>query len=209
MPLLNFEEKDYFMTKDCRGNSNIIYKALGASNHCESEREENDFYATEPKAIELLLEKETFNNTVWECACGEGHLSEVLKKNGYNVISSDLIDRGYGKGGIDFLKHEFKPYNGDIITNPPYKYATEFVYKALEILQENRKMAMFLKIQFLEGKERRKLFEKYPPKKIYVSSSRLKCAKNADFNIRTGAMCYAWFVWEKGYKGLTTSDWRN
>lgn len=198
------------MVKDWIGNANSIYKTLAASNHSEVEREENDFYATEPKAIELLLEKETFNNTVWECACGEGHLSKVLESKGHKVISSDLIDRGYGKGGIDFLKHDFKTFNGDIITNPPYKFATEFVYKAMDILQENRKLAMFLKIQFLESKERRKLFEKHPPKKIYVASSRLKCAIKGDFaNVKSSAVCYAWFIWEKGYKGLPTIDWIN
>lgn len=198
------------MSKDWTGNRNSIFKSLASSNHSEVEREENDFYATDPKAIELLLEKEPFNKTVWECACGEGHLSKVLESKGYNVISSDLIDRGYGRGGIDFLKHDFKPFYGDIITNPPYKYATEFVYKALSILQEHAKLAMFLKIQFLEGKERRNLFDKHPPKKIYVASARLNCARNGDFaKFKSSAVCYAWFVWEKGFTGKTIVDWIN
>ena len=100
--------------------------------------------------------------------------------------------------------------NGDIITNPPYKYATEFVRKALEIIPNGNKVAMFLKIQFLEGKERRKLFEEYPPKIVYVSSSRLNCAKNGDFiTYPKSAMAYAWYVWEKGYQGNTIIKWIN
>ena len=71
--------------KDWTGNSNSIYKTLGASNHTEKERETNDYYATEPKALELLLDYEDFSHFVWECACGGGHLSEVLKSRGYNV----------------------------------------------------------------------------------------------------------------------------
>ena len=198
--------------KDWTGNKNSIFKTLGASSHTEKEREENDFYATDPKAIELLCELEKFNEWIWENACGEGHLSKELQKQGYQVYSSDLIDRGYGHSGIDFLQYN-KTWHGDIITNPPYKFAKEFIEKSLEILGEGNKCAMFLKIQFLEGKARKKLFTKYPPKKIYVSSSRLLCAKNADFDgMKAGggsAVAYAWFIWEKGFQGQTTIEWFN
>lgn len=149
------------MSNDWTGNSNSIYKTLGASNHTEKEREQHDYYATEPKALELLLQLETFCPYIWECACGGGHLSEVLKEHGYKVKSSDIIDRGYpGTEVIDFLK--VRKDNGisrDIITNPPYKYAKEFIEKALDISMDSTKIAMFLKVQFLEGKARRELFE--------------------------------------------------
>ena len=61
-------------------------------------REKNDFYATNPHALEIAMPifKDILHNNVWECACGQGHLSEVLKDNGYNVKSTDLVDRGYG-----------------------------------------------------------------------------------------------------------------
>lgn len=150
------------MAKDWTGNSRSAYAMLGARNYALNERETNDYYATEPKALELLLEKETFSNNIWECACGEGHLSKVLERNGYNVLSTDLIDRGYGKGGVDFLKCT-EQFDGDIITNPPYKYAKEFVEKALELITNGHRVAMFLKIQFLETVSRRELFERTPP----------------------------------------------
>lgn len=198
------------MTKDWTGNSRSAHATLGARNYAQHNREENDFYATEPKALELLLDLETFSPCVWECACGQGHLSEVLKSRGYNVISSDLIDRGYGYANVDFLQST-KQFDGDIITNPPYRYAQEFVEHALDILTDGRKVVMFLKVQFLEGKARRKLFEKYPPKKIYVSSGRLRCAMNGDFEkyAKSNAVAYAWFIWEKGYKGDTVVRWFN
>lgn len=198
--------------KDWVGNKNSIYKTLGASNHSEKERQINDYYATEPKAIDLLLAEEKFNKNIWEVACGEGHLSERLIAHGYNVKSTDLIDRGYGVGGVDFL-NQVEKFDGDIITNPPYKYATSFIYKALEIIPEGNKVAMFLKIQFLEGKARKKLFTKHPPKVIYVSSSRLLCAKNGDFDRMRkaggSAIAYAWFVWEKGFNGDPIIKWIN
>ena len=198
------------MNKDWTGNSRSAHATLGARNYAQNEREKHDYYATEPKAIELLCELETFSPVVWECACGEGHLSKALEQNGYKVISSDLIDRGYGVGGVDFLKCT-KIFDGDIITNPPYKYAKEFVEHALEILPVGYKVVMFLKLQFLEGKARRKMFEKYPPKRIYVSSGRLRCAMNGDFEkyAKSNAVTYAWFIWEKGFKGDTIVRWFN
>ena len=201
------------MKKDWNGNKNSVFKTLGASNHTDKEREVNDYYATEPKAMELLLEQEKFNNNVWECAVGEWHLANVLVEKGYKVRGSDILQRGNPKTEIiDFLTYKGE-WDGDIITNPPYKYATEFIYKALDILPKGNKVAMFLKIQFLEGKARKKLFKQHPPKVIYVSSSRLLCAKNAEFDkMREGggsAVAFAWFVWEKGYVGDTTIKWIN
>lgn len=198
------------MTKDWTGNSRSAHATLGARNYAQNERETNDYYATEPKAIEMLCDLETFSPTIWECACGEGHLAEALIGRGYKVISSDLIDRGYGTGDIDFLNCN-KKFEGDIITNPPYKFAKEFVEHALEIVTEGHKVVMFLKLQFLEGKARRKMFEKYPPKKIYVSSGRLRCAMNGDFEkyAKSNAVTYAWFIWEKGFKGEPIVRWFN
>ena len=90
--------------KNWTGNNKSIYTCLGASNHSDLERENDDYYATEPKAVELLLEKELFSSKIWECACGEGHLSKVLKEKGFYVRATDLVDRNYGHSGVDFLK---------------------------------------------------------------------------------------------------------
>ena len=195
------------MTKNWKGNSNSIFKTLGASNHTNKERELFDYYATDPIAGRLLMEQEKFNN-IWECACGEGHLADELKA----VKSTDIIDRGYGTA-FDFLSIENQKWDGDIITNPPYKYAKEFIEKALMIIPDGRKVAMFLKLQFLESKGRKTLFVSHPPKTLYVSSSRILCAKNAEFEkMRKGggsAVAYGWYVWEKGFNGNTIVRWIN
>lgn len=197
---------------DWTGNNKSIYTCLGASNHSEEVREMNDYYATEPKATKLLLENEKFSECVWEPACGEGHMVEVLVDAGYVVKASDLVRRKYPLEVMDFLQvNEVNEY--DIITNPPYKIAKEFVEHALDISRDGVKVAMFLKLTFLESKARKKLFEKYPPKVLYVSSSRLQCAKNGDFvkyKQGTGtAVAYGWFVWEKGFKGEPVIRWIN
>ena len=195
--------------KDWKGNKASVFKTLGASNHCDHERQREDCYATEPKAAEWLCRLETFSKRILEPSCGEGHLSKVLSANGYDVTSRDLIDRGYGDVA-DFLSIDNTEWNGDIVTNPPYRYAQEFVEKALSIIPDGRKVAMFLKLTFLEGKARKRLFEVFPPCRIWVSSSRLKCALNGDFEaMGSSAAAYAWFIWEKGYKGDTIIKWFN
>lgn len=207
--------------KDWSGNENSVFKTLGASSHTVEEREQNDYYATQPKAVRILLENEKFSTHVWEPACGGGHISEILKEYGYDVTSSDLIDRGYpGTKVCDFLSATKYDLTGwlvrDIITNPPYKYAKEFVEKALELSEDGDKIAMFLKLTFLEGQSRKELFTNNPPKVVYVSSSRLGCAKNGEFKTSKNgelmiesAVAYAWFVWEKGFKGDTVIKWVN
>lgn len=193
-------------------NIHGIFTTLGASNHTKNERGRHDFYATDPIAAELLLEVEKFSPRIWECACGEKHLSRVFEGAGYGVRSSDIVDR-CGNEVYDFLFIENTYWDGDIITNPPYKYAVEFVGKALSIIPSGNKVAMFLKVQFLEGKRRKQLFKVFPPKVIYVSSSRILCAKNGDFKRMMdgggSAVAYAWYVWEKGYKGDTIVKWIN
>ena len=142
-----------------------------------------DYYATDPQAVEMLLDLEPFAQVIWEPACGEGHISKVLADHGHEVISTDLIYRGFGDPEpMDFLTETFPDFEGDIITNPPYSAGLEFVERALETVRPGGKVAMFLKVQFLEGKRRGELFSKTPPRTVYISRSRLACAKNGDFS---------------------------
>lgn len=198
------------MDKDWLGNKQSAFSILGARVFAQHDRAEHDYYATSPEAVEELLKVEKFTKKVWECACGEGHISKVLEAHGYEVISTDLIDRGFGEGYVDFLKTEKTNIPFDIVTNPPYKFAKEFVEKAIEVIADGRKVAMLLKIQFLESVKRRELFDKHPPMKIYVFSKRIGCARNGDFGAcSNSAMCFAWFVWQKGYTGDAVVKWIN
>ena len=197
--------------KDWTGNNKAVYTCLGASNHALEDRETEDYYATDPKAAELLLEVEPDLSYIWECACGEGHLADVFDNHIRLEKATDIIDRGYRlqEETLDFLQYEGTQV-GDIVTNPPYKYAKEFIEKALEVIDEGNKVCMFLKVTFLEGKARKEFFKKYPPKTIYVCSGRIPCAKNGNFDkYPSSAVAYAWYVWEKGYTGETVVKWIN
>ena len=173
------------------------------------ERVENDYYATPPESTIALLEREKFFGGILEPCCGEGHISEVLKNYGYEVISNDLVDRGYGEFNEDFLTSDNLRAD-NVLTNPPFKFAKEFIEKSLAIT--TGKVAMFCKIQLLEGVSRREMFENTPLKTVYVFTKRQNPFRNGspvDENGKKWAstMCFAWFVWEHGYEGKPSIEW--
>lgn len=157
--------------------SKKVFTTLGSSNHVPEEREAFDYYATDPKAVEMLLELEQFSPVIWE--------------------------------PLDFLKETLEGFEGDIITNPPYSAGLEFVQKALESVRPGGKVAMFLKVQFLEGQKRGLFFKSTPPRTVYISRSRLACYKNGDMSKTDSAIAYAWYVWEKGFTGDPVIKWFN
>ena len=172
-------------------------------------RVENDYYATPPESTLKLLEVENFEGSILEPCCGEGHISEILKKEGYTVYSNDIVNRDYGETNKDFLKDDFEKVD-NVVTNPPYKYAKEFIEKSLEIT--NKKVAMFCKIQLLEGVARYDMFQSSPLKTVYVFTKRQNPLRNGspvDENGKKWAstMCFAWFVFEHGYEGKPTIEW--
>lgn len=132
-------------------------------------------------------------------------------KEGYLITATDIADRGYpGTVELDFLKYDTRlgKFYGDIVTNPPYKYAQEFVEKSIELVPHGCKVAMFLKLTFLEGKRRKEFYKKYPPIRVYVLSERKDCYKNGDFTAKgSKAVAYAWFVWQKGFQGDPIIKW--
>ena len=191
--------------------SDKTYIVIGATGHGDSiNRHEEDFYATPPKAGELLLEIEPQLNNIWECACGAGHLAKVFDQAGKLARATDLYDRGYGETGVDFLLFP-KQWDGDIVTNPPFKASMDFILTALSIIPEGRYVGMFLPTRYLEGIERRdRIFDPHPPIRVWISSKRIGCARNADFGSHSdAAISFAWYVWQKGYRGDTVLKWFN
>lgn len=196
----------------------MTYNPYTMSNADGETRETNDYYATDPTATELFLKAINRDNIIlpkyiWENACGEGHISQVLMDNGYEVYSTDIIDRNFRcfNGIQDFIECKEAPNknkNKAIITNPPFKLAEKFVEKAMGLLNVGDLCIYLLRIQFLESKSRKELFAKYPPKYVYVNSERIKVEKNGEFDkYNAKTQCFCWFIWEKGYVGETIVRW--
>jgi hypothetical protein len=180
------------------------------------ERVNNDYYATPPESTKALLAEVDFTGEVFMEPCvGAGHIADVIKEYYVNakVIGCDIVDRGYPNTNVlDFLKTKFNFKIDNIITNPPYSLAQEFLEKSIEITKEGGKIAMFLKIQFLEGQKRKDMFKRYPPKHVYVFTKRQNPWRNGspvDENGKpwSSTMCFAWFVWEVGFKGDPVIKW--
>ncbi len=163
-----------------------------------------DFFPTPAWATEALIDNERFDGDLWECACGNGAMSEVLENASSNVYSSDLFDRGYGDAGIDFLEAEKRFDN--IVTNPPYNAAEGFVQSGLKMA--NKKFALLLRLAFLEGSNRqRTIFSEVPPSRVWVFSERITFYPAGAEVKGSGTTAYAWFVWDKDAQNGTELKW--
>lgn len=172
-------------------------------------RQLNNFYATHPSCTADILREEEFHKDVLEPFCGVGSMSEVIKQNGHNVLSYDIVDRGYGLVG-DFYQVDFPRRKYDVITNPPYDNVIDVVLRCLDICKE--KVAVLMPLRYLSsGSRYNELYKKCPPKRVYVYQERICIAKNADFEKYNDAGAnmeiYAWYIWERGFKGATELKW--
>ena len=51
------------MKNDWTGSKLGIFSTMGATNHSDSDRQSEDYYATDPKAVKFLLEIEKFGSS--------------------------------------------------------------------------------------------------------------------------------------------------
>jgi hypothetical protein len=169
-------------------------KALGTN------RQTDDWYRTPPQCTRALLRVEPFDMNVWEPACGDGAISRELEAQGYKVVSSDLINRGYGTPGIDFLATR-ELWATDIVTNPPFELADEFALHALEL--GVRKLALLCRANWLEGQQRyERLYSQRKLARVWTFSPRQTLWRGDDEAENDGGMTpYAWFIFERDYRG--------
>jgi hypothetical protein len=167
-------------------------------------RHPDDFCATSPEGTAALLEVERFDGPIWEPACGDGAMSRVLESAGYQVVSTDLVNRGYGTPRVDFLM-EPRALAPNIVTNPPFKLLTPFMRHALAL--SPRKLALLLRLQCLEGVERRAIYESAPLARVWVFSARLAIQRGGGDSTGRGTMAFAWFVWDRDHRGAPTLGW--
>lgn len=174
-------------------------------------RKDADFWVTPAWATEALLEREILPKLVWEPACGNGAMAQVLEAASYWVYATDLHDRGYGRGGVDFLLEQEMPQRSlgrceAIVTNPPFALADKFIAKAHTL--DARKICIFGPIGLLAGQARGSIYHTHPWSRVWVFSRRVTLLAGsmlaegmteAPKDMR-GTQNFAWFVWERGHR---------
>jgi len=168
----------------------------------------HDFYATPPEGTRALLSVERFSGSIWEPACGNGAISKVLIATGYTVTSTDLVHRGYGIGGINFLT-ETKTRGINIVTNPPYGHglADVFIGHALKMVAPvNGSVAMLLNLAGLAHPLRHKIWTRHPPAAVYILDE-LTCWPNGIEHGFAAEHRYCWAVWKPGHVGRPALWW--
>ncbi|HDZ73682.1 MAG TPA: class I SAM-dependent methyltransferase [Aurantimonas coralicida] len=179
----------------------------------QRDRAECDFYVEPAWAVEALLDVEGFAGRIWDPACGEGTIPKVLEARGYlSVIATDPIDHGYGITGVgwDFpaLDTRGMERTDHIICNPPFKLAEPFVRQGLKLARS--KVALLLRLAFLEGQARVRLFAETPLARVHVFARRVSMPPGGQgIEAKGGAVAFAWFVWDHGHRGPPTLHWLN
>jgi hypothetical protein len=127
---------------------------------------------------------------VHDPCCGDGAMARVLSRY-FQVIATDLVDRGYGRGGCDFLARE--PLAPNVIANPPYHLAGKFIAHAV---QRARLVAMLLKSDFWHAASRIALYDAFPPAQELILTWRLDWTGQKRPTMNT-----TWWVWGDVPKG--------
>ena len=169
-----------------------------------------DFYPTPEWCTLALLGSENIVGTIWEPCCGNGAMSEPLKKAGYSVYSTEMYDHGYGENrDIDFTGvWNDKPTVDNVITNPPYNSVCGILDSALR--NARLKVCLLMRLAFAESESRYELFQKKPPSRIWVFSERPSFYPAGDTRDTGGSTCYAWWVWDKSapvFPGCSQMMW--
>lgn len=170
-------------------------------------REVNDWYIEPVEAVEALLRAERFSGLSWDPACGLGTIPKAMVAADLEVDGSDIVDRYGGQFHVcDFLTDFDQPYEpvANIVCNPPFKLARQFVDKALTIA--SHKVAMLLPLTFLEGQARAAWLATTPLARVHVFSWRISMPPGelltaGKVEAKGGKKCFAWFVFEHGWQG--------
>lgn len=182
----------------------MLDKSAQAGQHSYAERGD-DAYQTPVVAVQALMQVEKLPERIWEPACGSGNIVHTLRAAGHTVYASDIVDYGCGHSPVDFLTTDVIPPAQAIITNPPFKLAQKFIERGLQICPQ---VIVLLRLAFYESERRSKLLEESGLVRIHVFKERLPMMHRLGYGgpKASSAICFGWFVWERGYRGPTVID---
>ncbi len=177
------------------------------------ERTKQDFYATPEWVTEALLHHVTLRGTVWEPCCGTGAMSQVMEARGYRVHSTDIMDRGFGRGGVDFLECDTVPAGcRSIVTNPPYGESgtqvgqsrsptamRNFLRHALTLTESVQgQLALLVRLQWIAGRRVATQMSAAPFASVIVLTERI-CWFDMGPSTKRGQHHHAWVVFDHAH----------
>jgi len=205
LPKMNMHMEDFSKTiiTDMSEEFNKIKKSKCFSAVNRGQRNKSDFYQTPYSMTEQLLECEQFDGNILEPSCGQGAISSVLKKHNYRVIENDISN------GHNFLKWTPDMDIDNVVTNPPFSLALEFIRKSKELY--SGKIAMLLPLSYLHGQNRyeQKIFNELARVYVFTRYPLLTSKISDDGTYQTGMMVYSWYIFSKGYEGRPEIHWIN
>ena len=174
------------------------------------DRQEQDFYPTPAWVTEALLNSVTLRGPVWEPCCGDGAMARVFEQHGHETVASDLMDRGYGRPGVDFMAARSFPENcQSMVTNPPYGDGggsakgvhvpgalLRFTRHAIDLTEKaDGQLALLVRFQWLAGRKAATLSSSGPLAKVVVLRRRIRWF---DMGPKTnhGQHHHAWLFWD-------------
>jgi hypothetical protein len=175
------------------------------------ERQDKNFYPTPAWVTEALLRTVCLPKRIWEPCCGDGAMARVLESHGHHVVATDLVDRGYGKGGRDFLMESRLPDGVTaIVTNPPYggALARRVVDHALELmLPVGGMVALLMNVQWQTAKTNSARCRIPAFDASVILTDRIRWIPDTDVR---GSENHCWMVWDfsrtPGRAGLLYAD---
>jgi hypothetical protein len=167
------------------------------------ERAAHDWYCEPPRAVDALLDAEQFIGEVLDPACGGGNIVQRCLARGIEAHGSDLVDRANGAFPILDFFDIAEPVD-NIISNPPYNVAEQFVLHALRLA--TRKVAVLVRSAFTEGQGRlARLYTPHPPVQIWQFASRISMPPGGTaIEAKGGSVAFCWVVWDTRSRGGRT-----
>jgi hypothetical protein len=177
------------------------------------QRQGADFYATPTWVTEALLRHVRFRGPVWEPCCGDGAMSSVLAAAGHEVVSTDLVDRGFGVSGVDFLACRKVPGNcRSIVTNPPYGDSgsqagqsrsptamLHFLRHAMMLTATVQgQLALLVRLQWVAGQRAAEVLSSGPFAAVIALTHRIRWFE-MDENTRHAQHHHAWVVFDHAH----------
>jgi hypothetical protein len=172
------------------------------------DRKGRDFYATPAWVTEALMRHVRFRGPIWEPCCGDGAMSSLLMDHGYDVVSTDLVDRGFGTPGMDFLAFRVVPGGcRSIVTNPPYgdtgsqagqsrspRAMLDFLRHAMMLTEAiEGQLALLVRLQWIAGKRAADMLSSGPFAAVIVLTKRIRWFEMGE-DTNTAQHHHAWVV---------------